>query len=71
MEISSFIDHSRQGMTTTWREFSDDFDKATAGWSEGQIEEYVNFIYDDIAMLRDESLRLLRQAQCMILYGAF
>lgn len=30
MEISSFIDHSRQGMTTTWREFSDNFDKTTA-----------------------------------------
>jgi hypothetical protein len=70
-EIESFIQHSRQGMKATWKEFGEKFDKTTAEWSEEDTAEYVDHIYDDIAMLRDESPQLLRHAQCMIVYGTF
>lgn len=70
-EIESFIDHSREGMNATWMEFSKEFDRTTAGWTEAEISDYVDHIYDDLAMLRDESPRLLRHAQCMIVYGTF
>jgi hypothetical protein len=70
-EIRSFISHSRRGMKTVWNEFSEKFDKTTVGWSKEQISEYVDFIYDDMAMFRDESPQLMRQAQCMIVYGTF
>jgi hypothetical protein len=70
-EIESFIDHSRKGMRATWREFSDKFDKTTAGLTDDDIAEYVDQIYGDLAMVRDESPQLLRHAQCMIVYGTF
>jgi hypothetical protein len=70
-EISSFIDHSRDGMKATWKEFSKEFDETTKGLTGEQIAEYVDHIYDDMAMLRDESPQLLRHAQCMIVYGTF
>lgn len=70
-EVDSFVRHSRQGMRTAWKQFTKDFDKATAGWSESQVSDYVDHNYDDMAMLRDESPQLLRQAQCMVVYGTF
>lgn len=69
--IEAFIEHSREGMHATWKAFSKRFDCTTAGWSDDEIADYVDYIYDDLAMVRDESPQLLRHAQCMILYGAF
>ena len=71
LEIESFIHHSREGMNAAWEEFSERFDKTTTGWDEAEVAEYVDYVYDDIAMLRDESPQLLRHAQCMIVYGTF
>ena len=70
-EITSFINHSRQGMAAMWKKFSARFDKMTAGLTEEAIAEYIDHVYDDIAMLRDESPQLLRHAQCMMIYGTF
>jgi hypothetical protein len=70
-EIASFIDHSRQGMTAMWEKFSARFNKVTAGFTEEAMAEYIDHVYDDLAMLRDESPQLLRHAQCMIVYGTF
>lgn len=62
---------ARAVMRAAWRKFSKDFDKTTAGWAKDQVAHYVDHIYDDLAMIRDESPRLLRYAQCMIVYGTF
>jgi hypothetical protein len=70
-EIASFIDHSRHGMAAMWKQFSARFDKVTAGLTEEAKAEYIDHVYDDISMLRDESPQLLRHAQCMLIYGAF
>lgn len=70
-EVTSFIEHSREGMGAIWKNFSKKFDETTSGWSEGDVDEYVNHVYDDMAALRDESPQLLRHAQCMIVYGTF
>ncbi|HEX4134031.1 MAG TPA: hypothetical protein VHY84_05360 [Bryobacteraceae bacterium] len=70
-EIASFIGQSRHGMTAMWEKFSARFDKVTAGLTEEAMAEYIDHVYDDIAMLRDESPQLLRHAQCMIVYGTF
>ena len=59
-EIKSFIEHSRQGMTAMSKQFSRKFDKMIGGWTEDAISDYIDHIYDDIAMLRDESPQLLR-----------
>jgi hypothetical protein len=58
-------------MTAMWKKFSARFDKVTAGLTEEAMAEYIDHVYDDIAMLRDESPQLLRHAQCMIVYGTF
>jgi hypothetical protein len=71
LELEAFITHSRNGMSATWKKFSKEFNERTAGWSEDEIAEYVDQMYDDIAMLRDESPQLLRHAQAMVVYGSF
>jgi hypothetical protein len=58
-------------MTAMWKKFSGKHDKLIAGWPEDAIADYIDHIYDDIAMLRDESPQLLRHAHCMIVYGTF
>lgn len=70
-EIRSFIDHSRSGIAAIWSKFTNDFDARTAGWPEDQVDKYVDSIYDDLAMMRDQAPQLLRQAQCVIIYGTF
>ena len=69
--VKAFIDHSQSGMQTMLEEFSAEFDRTTSGWSQELINDYADHIYDDIAMIRDESPELLRHAQCMIIYGTF
>jgi hypothetical protein len=70
-ELRGFIDHSRNGMASTWKEFGEQFEKTTAGWDDDQKNEYADHIYDDIASLRDASPQLLRHAQCMMIFGTF
>jgi hypothetical protein len=70
-ELRGFIDHTRTGMASTWKEFNAKFERTTAGWDEDQKHEYAEHIYDDIASLRDASPQLLRQAQCMMIFGTF
>jgi hypothetical protein len=70
-EIESFVHHSRSAMKGAWEKFSKDFDRKVAGWDEDRVSEYVDMIYDDMSILRDESPQLLRYAQCMVVYGTF
>jgi hypothetical protein len=70
-ELAEFIEHSRGGMSALWKDFSERFDKVTAGMDEDAVSEYVDFIYDDMAQLRDTSPLMNRLAHAMMVYGTF
>jgi hypothetical protein len=70
-ETAGFIDHSRAGMKSEWKKFSDRFDSVTKSMDADAVDDYVNILYDEMAQLRDISPAMNRHAHCMIVYGAF
>lgn len=52
--LDSFVGHSRQGMGVAWKQFAKAFDKTTAGWNESEVSDYVDRIYDEVVLLRDQ-----------------
>jgi hypothetical protein len=70
-EIEGFVRASREGMGAAYEKFCKRYDETTAGWSAEKKNQYVDFIYDDIATLRDASPNIMRHSHCMIIYGTF
>lgn len=70
-EIEFFIRTSRKGMKAASDQFNKDFDRTTAGWSQDRIQDHVEWLADEISMLRDGSPVLMHQSHCLIVYGTF
>ncbi len=70
-EVNAFLENTEKGISSVYKKYSNKLNAYMEDMSEKEQEEYVDIKYDDIAMIRDVTPQMLRQAQYLLLFGLF
>ncbi len=70
-EIAKSLDLVENGLKNKFQDWEEWYEKKTEGYSDDEKSNFIDWYYDDLAMIRDTAPNMARQAMCVCISGYF